>query len=228
MMLIATSVAVALFASTAALAAAAAPEASSSAIPSMIVTVDVADGVSPRLASQILAEAAAIWRPAGVTFSWRRTARTALPFERASDAVSYLADTLRVTIGNNRGVGRDGRLPLGWITFDDVARPEQEIYVSHANALAMLIDARGVVGVVDQMPVSQHEVLLGRAMGRALAHELGHYLLASKVHTPKGLMKAALTAVELFLPDARVFQIEPAQRRAVAARLRGEPLVARR
>ena len=65
-------------------------------------------------------------------------------------------------------------------------------------------------------------------MGRALAHELGHYLLASKVHTRGGLMKAVLTALELFTPDASGFRIEPAQRGAIAARVRGQPLVASR
>ena len=67
--------------------------------------------------------------------------------------------------------------------FDDVTAPEQEIYLSHANARQMMEEARGVVGIVDQMPIVQREMLLARAMGRALAHELGHYLLASKVHT---------------------------------------------
>ena len=69
---------------------------------------------------------------------------------------------------------------------------------------------------------------LARAMGRALAHELGHYLLASKAHTQRGLMKPVMTAVELFMPDASVFRIDPAQRRAVAARLRGDAMVASR
>ena len=89
-------------------------------------------------------------------------------------------------------------------------------------------DARAVVGIVAQMPIAQRETLLARAMGRALAHELGHYLLASKAHTERGLMKAIPTAVELFMPDSRPFRIDPAQRRAVQARFRGEPLVASR
>ncbi len=85
-----------------------------------------------------------------------------------------------------------------------------------------------MVGIVNQMPPSQRETLLARAMGRALAHELGHYLLTSKAHAAHGLMKAVLTAVELFQPSNGALRIEPAQRRAVAARLRGEPLVASR
>jgi hypothetical protein len=34
---------------------------------------------------------------------------------------------------------------------------------------------------------------MGRLLGRSLAHELGHYLLASSVHTEEGLMRAAFT-----------------------------------
>jgi hypothetical protein len=195
----------------------------------MIVNVTAGDDVSPSLAARLLAEAQEIWRPAGVTFCWRRVApATLLPYARASESVPYAPDTLRVHIGNSRGAGNGPQLPLGWIMFDEQAGPAHEIYLSHANALAMLSEAQGVVGIVANMPISQHEMLIGRAMGRALAHELGHYLLASKVHTRTGLMRAVLTAVELFMPDTGRLRIEPAQRRAVAARLRGEPLIASR
>jgi hypothetical protein len=227
MMLIATTVAIALVASTAFAAGAAAPS-SSDAIPPMIVAVSVDAKLSPALVQAVLTEADAIWRPGGITFVWQRTPRVAAPYTRAVDTVPYLPNTLHLTIGENRGTGTSGRLPLGWILFDDMTMPGQEIYLSSANARQLMEEARGVVGLIDQMPIMQRETLLARAMGRALAHELGHYLLASKVHTERGLMKAILTAVELFMPDSRGFRIEPAQRRAVAARLRGEPLVASR
>ena len=227
MMLIATTVAIALVASTAFAAGAAAP-ASSDAVPPMIVTVSVDAAVSPGVVQAVLAEADAIWRPGGITFVWQRTPRATPPYARAVAAAPYLPNTLHLTIGDSRGTGANGRLPLGWILFDDMTLPGQEIYLSYANARQLMEEARGVVGLIDQMPVLQRETLLARAMGRALAHELGHYLLASKVHTERGLMKAIMTAVELFAPDSRAFRIEPAQRRAVTARLRGEPLVASR
>jgi hypothetical protein len=225
MMLTVTTAVVALLAST--LVAASLPEGSSPATPPMIVTVVSAGEIPSRLVAAVLAEADTIWRPGGVTFSWRRVP----PVQATSplnERAPYLSNTLHLTIGDERGRGRDGRLPLGWIVFDDVTVPQQEIYLSHANAQAMMDSAAGVVGIVNQMPQSQRETLLARAMGRALAHELGHYLLASKAHTERGLMKAVLTAVELFQPGNGAFRIEPAQRRAVAARLRGEPLVASR
>jgi hypothetical protein len=225
MMLTVTTGVVALLAS--ALAASSLPEASTPAIPPIIVAVITPAGMPSRLVTAVLVETDAIWRPNGVSFVWRRTpttAKTSSPVE----ASPYVPNTLRLTIGEERGAGRDGRLPLGWIVFDDVTLPQQEIYLSHANAIAMMNNAVGVVGIVDQMPTIQRETLLARAMGRALAHELGHYLLASKAHTEHGLMKAVLTAVELFQPGASGFRIEAAQRRAVAARLRGEPMVASR
>ena len=225
-MMIAAAVASALLASIA--FAAGAPTVSSPAIPPLIVNVTMSDDVSPTLATRVLAETDAIWRASAVTFIWRRAARTSLPYSRASETGPYVPNTLRLVIGSNPGIGGTGRRPLGWIVFNDAAEPEQEIYLSHANALAMMEDARGVVGILSQMPPAQHDTLLGRAMGRALAHELGHYLLASKAHTRRGLMKAVLTAVELFMPDASGFRIDPAQRRAVAGRLLGEPFVASR
>jgi len=226
-MLIATTVAIALAASTAFAAGTAAPVASD-AVPPMIVTVSVEPNLSPALVQAVLAEADAIWRPSGVSFVWQRTPPVSVSYARTGDAAPYLPNTLHLTIGERRGSGKDGRLPLGWIVFDDITVPTQEIYLSYANARQMMEEARGVVGLIEQMPVMQRETLLSRAMGRALAHELGHYLLASKVHTERGLMKATMTAVEMFMPDSRGFHIEPTQRRAVAARLRGEPLVASR
>jgi len=227
MMLTVTTGVVALLAST--IVAAGIPEASSSAaVPPMIVTVISSADMSPRLVAAVLAEADAIWRAAGVSFVWRRVAPIT-PTPQSVERDPYLSNTLRITIGHARGAGRgDGLLPLGWIVFDDVRVPEQEIYLSQANAQALMESASAVVGIVNQMPPSQRDTLIGRAMGRALAHEIGHYLLASKSHTDRGLMKAVLTAVELFQPGNSTFRIEPAQRRVVAARLRGEPLVASR
>ena len=72
MMLIATSVAGALFAS---ITFTAAPAASAAAIPPMTVDLTIAGTVSPSLAALVLAEADAIWRTACVTFSWRRAPR---------------------------------------------------------------------------------------------------------------------------------------------------------
>jgi hypothetical protein len=228
MMQVAIAVASAFFASIALAALPLETSTASASAPPMIVNVTTVGDVSATLAARVLAETDAIWRGGGVSFVWRRAPRVVVPYSRASETGPYVPNTLRVVIGNGVGTGGEGKRPLGWIHFTDMAQPEQEIYLSHANALALMEEARGIVGLVADMPLAQRETLLGRAMGRALAHELGHYLLASKEHTARGLMKAVLTAAELFAPDTRAFRIDPVQRRVVAARLLGEPAIASR
>ena len=218
MILTATSVVAALFAFT----AFAAPAASPSAIPPIIVSVTTAADMSPALIARVFKETDGIWRPSGISFLWRRITREAVAFERAGETGPYVPNTLRLNIGNASGQPRDGRVPLGWIVFDDVTTPQQEIYVSYANAQAVMAESRGVVGLIAEMPIVQRETLLARAMGRALAHELGHYLLASKVHTQRGLLKASRTAAELFSIERTGFKIDAVQRQQIATRMRGD------
>ena len=73
MMLVAATVAIALVASTALAAGVAAPVASDG-VPPMTVTVSVGpESVAVAGARGMFAEAAAIWRPGGISFVWQRT-----------------------------------------------------------------------------------------------------------------------------------------------------------
>ena len=71
------------------------------------------------------------------------------------------------------------------------------------------------------MPLAQREMLLARAMGRALAHELGHYLLASKIHTPSRFDEGDAVGNRAVHGDERSLRIEPhsgvSSRRALQA-----------
>jgi hypothetical protein len=119
------------------------------------------------------------------------------------------------------------RIPLGWIQFDDDG-PAREIYVSYRNAVDYMNGSEGVVGIASQLTILERETYLARAMGRALAHELGHYLMASKEHTRKGLMQATHTASDFFAPLRGGFAIDASQRQLVAARLRQDGIVVSR
>jgi hypothetical protein len=109
-------------------------------------------------------------------------------------------------------------LPLGWIKFENPTTPDHEIYLSYDNAVALLQQSSSVVGRLDSMPQLKRDTLIGRAMGRAFAHELGHYLSASRAHTEKGLMMAVHSAVELFGNDRTRFSLEPSERAWMLAR----------
>src|SRR5262245_5989320 len=198
-------------------------------IPPVTVDVTIATDLPPTLVTFVLEETDAVWRASGITFHWNHLRAGASIADAAANRSAAAA--LDVVIGHDRGRGPDAehdRMPLGWITFAEPTVPGHEIYVSYENALAYLADARGVVGPIERMTVVEREMKLGRAMGRALAHELGHYLLASKVHTPGGLMQAVHTATDFFGYPRSGFEIDPTQRQTVADRLRREPLVASR
>jgi len=186
--------------------------------PPIVVNVAIAAALSPSLVTRILDEATAIWRAAGFTLLWQHGAASVVPYARVTETGPYVPTTLRVVIGNQAGVSREESTPLGWITFDGSGSPEPEIYLSHANARSLLVRSTPHGGV-ERMPPVEQETLLGRALGRALAHELGHYLLASKAHTPGGLMGARRTTTELFWNDRARFALAGDQRAAVAQRL---------
>jgi len=177
--------------------------------PPVVVGVTVVSDISPAQVTRVLKEAADIWRAAGVDIVWQR-----------DTGIVAAKPSVRVTIGNWRGIGmsKDKTLPLGWIVFTDGA-PEHEIYVSYTNAVVLLDESRGRVSPSNQMPRAERETMLGRAIGRAMAHELGHFLLASTAHSERGLMRAMRTATEFFSTDRSRFAVEPRERASVAARL---------
>ena len=219
-MLITTSLAVAAF--TTAVAAAAT---STSSVPPLVITVDVESDASAALVSGALAEADAVWRATGITFVWKRPSAKAA--SRLDQNRAGAAAGLRVVIGNSRGTVHDDRMPLGWIQFA-AGSPAQEIYLSYRNAVDFMADSAAVVGVLSRMPPLEQEFNLSRAMGRALAHELGHYLLASKAHSRGGLMQATHSAYEFFGHARNGFSIDAAQRQLIAARLQRDGVVVRR
>src|SRR6202011_1913073 len=154
-------------------------------------------------------EADEIWNAIGIRFGWRHAAaRIAPAYAQSSEAGRYLPSTLRVTVDDGLGDWKeDGIMPLGWIFFDRPDEPDQEIHISYGNARALLAASSLVVGDITSMPTLEREVYLARAMGRALAHELGHYLLASKAHTEHGLMQKRLSASDFFSGRLR-FEID--------------------
>ena len=181
----------------------------------LTINVSAASDIPSTLVSRALDETDSIWRAAGVEFVWKR------------GPAPYTPGALTVVIGHDVRPVREGALALGWINFDEMM-PGQRLYISYANVQQLMRESVAVIGPLDHMPIFEREVLMARAIGRALAHELGHYFLASKEHTKKGLMKAHRSAVEFFGPDDRSFKLDKAQRSLITARLAQEAVVVSR
>jgi len=175
--------------------------------PPLRITYAAARTVSPTLVQRILAEADALWRPAGIAFTWE-------PFDGRGPAAPLEIVIEDVVASSEAAASR-----LGWILFDAHNTPERILHVSYANARALLQESRDLVGNPNAMPISERETYLGRAMGRALAHELGHYLTATKTHSEAGLMRAVLPAATLFSPVRARLEVPKAIRETVLARI---------
>jgi hypothetical protein len=92
---------------------------------------------------------------------------------------------------------------LGSILFSD-GSPEPAIKLYPAAASA-LITAVASSRRENTWPPGPRDRVLARVLGRALAHEIGHFLLRSKSHSTAGLMKAEQVGPDLMAPDHRGF-----------------------
>jgi hypothetical protein len=63
-----------------------------------------------------------------------------------------------------------------------------------------------------------HQYKLGVVLGRAVAHEIGHYLLESSWHSPYGLMRASIDAREFADLRTGSFRLDRESQAHLAAR----------
>ncbi len=122
---------------------------------------------------------------------------------------------------NARDAGRDGAIRLAVVRaerkdrsmssdalgsiqfFDDVPEPT---IVMYPNTAATLVPSLMLPGQDNhQWPGLDRDLTLGRVLGRALAHEVGHFLLRSRDHSAVGLMRARQPVSDLLAPDRRHF-----------------------
>lgn len=159
-------------------------------VPISVVVIAPRD-VTDSLVSKTCTEAQRIWAPAGVSLECSREASKAEP----------RGLTMDVTI-DDRHAPVDQDDALGWIGFTSDG-PDRLMHLSRTAAERLLRSTPGL----NAATIAAHEAFLGRALGRVLAHELGHYLLRSKVHTSHGLMRAVWTSDEIFDFSHRGFEL---------------------
>ncbi|OFW25353.1 MAG: hypothetical protein A3H97_06450 [Acidobacteria bacterium RIFCSPLOWO2_02_FULL_65_29] len=157
--------------------------------------------VSPHVLHATMGEASALWRPAGVTLVWVTS-----PTARSLPDVRLTLDVVPEAAGGGASAGGTSR--LGMVVFlGDSANPERRLGLS-VEAVGRLIDDAPWAGRrVADWPPRVREQLLGRALGRVLSHEIGHYLLAWRGHTTDGLMRAAFSGSRLIDPDRRPYTL---------------------
>jgi len=105
---------------------------------------------------------------------------------------------------------------LGSIGFvDEVPEPAIAMYPGAIDSLVSNVEFFG--RNEHDWPAPLRDLLVGRVMGRALAHEIGHFLLRSRTHSPAGLMRAAPPLFDLTTPEWRGFALTEAEASRLAS-----------
>jgi hypothetical protein len=169
----------------------------------------------PAQARAMVEEADAIWRTQGVSIVALTPAEAVGPVPHAM----RLAVTLSAAPRGSRAPG--GGPALGAIVFDPDHAPARALTI-HVDAVAAVVARTRWGGrPTDHWPRAFGDALVARALGRVLAHEIGHYLLAWKAHSADGLMRAQFKGHELAGVDRDAFSLPPRDRPRLRARLAG-------
>src|SRR5580765_928099 len=153
-------------------------------------------------------ETEALWRPYGVHLEWTdSSASGAAPSGLSLEAI------LERRIIDEPGLPKWAPV-LGVASVKRNVPSARPILVS-LDATESVLARRTISRTSSGWIVQDHD--LGRALGRVLAHEIGHVLLGAPYHDDVGLMRAMFRPDELAEPDPAAFRLTCSG----VARLRG-------
>lgn len=120
-----------------------------------------------------------VWRNAGLTIVW--------PDSSGENAWDDIDVWIAVIYGVPSTAGKGA---MGFVRFHDGV-PSPLLQISIDVALAWVMRHHAAVFKVSPSSISPTAMLpvVGRALGYAAAHEIGHFVLASKAHASTGLMR---------------------------------------
>lgn len=179
-----------------------------SPVPRRSVRIGLVFSVAPGVAfktpgvgvAAIAAEADAIWRPHGVSVS-----AVSLLDPVPPEAVDVWVEVQLVSrLDQTPG----GPPRLGGIVFQSHEGFEPVLRIAVASMDEILKGATLNGRPLAAWPASVANAARWRALGRVLAHELGHYLVGLPVHRPGGLMRRGFGSQALASPDRGDFRLD--------------------
>jgi len=177
--------------------------------------VDIRLHVAPSIAARhitdrLKTETESIWAPYGIKLEWMDT-----------EGVNLAAHGVCVDASIERRFEQRDRLewpaPLGRAVVDADTPTWRPIHVSF-DATERVLAGRTTGRLPSAAIVLDRE--LARALGRVLAHEIGHVLLGGADHERTGLMRATFRGDELAGADRTPFRLTPHGVDRLAGRLR--------
>ena len=168
--------------------------------------------ISGLMVESMQTEASAIWSRYGVWIQWSGQPHL-VSCAQALGSFDVLVDVKRL-----RGNGTSKPV-LGstWITPSGIDRTVIRI---DRGATEQLIRSVTVEESLSRRP-GRSEIEsadVGRALGRILAHEIGHILLETSQHQRRGLMRATFSARDLIGPQPRTYDLSSEEVERLRAR----------
>ena len=162
-------------------AASAAPAGADNAAPYLRLDVRLAtsEHLSPVARASLIREVDGIWRREGVRVQWQVGS---VGVERPAYALRVLVVQRESPTNNTRH-----KWPVGELLRDQA---DNSVAVVSIDAAARVL----AVAARSDEPTALLERRLGMVLGRAVAHEIGHYLLDTPGHSRQGLMRAHIDA----------------------------------
>jgi hypothetical protein len=142
-----------------------------------------------------------IWRDVGVSVA---PGLDGQPHEEAMISLRIL----RSAAPNSDGAQRI----LAWVTAIENERSAPLLFVSLPAVTETVMGAEAFGRPVPKLTHDLQDRLITRAIGRVIAHELGHYLLQSLAHQDHGLMRANYTSSGLVGAWLEPFKVPTAER----------------
>jgi hypothetical protein len=153
-------------------------------------------------------EVEGLWERYGLSLCWGEGTKGCVGWQvRLRVLVAEdLPPSGEITVGAKPIVGR--------IIFD-ADGPGTDIALSVRTARALAARARLGGRPLGGWPTTTVEHFVPRVVGRALAHEVGHYVLGSRSHTRTGLMAGSFRPDDVTLGEASRFRLSEAEATAV-------------
>jgi hypothetical protein len=165
----------------------------------VVVRLRVDPSITSRVIPDIIKdETARLWRPYGVQIRWA-DAQSAAPATNGFSLKAIVEPRIDAMPLPNWGASVLGRAA---VNLDAPSR--RPILVSLDATERVLTTGTGVRASLIRFA---RETVLARALGRVLAHEMGHVLLGAPYHDDAGLMRAVFRPDELADPDSSPFRL---------------------
>jgi hypothetical protein len=153
----------------------------------------------PRREAVAMEEVTRIWAAHGVDV--RRANSTDAGWDGARRLTVVLVDDPDLADHQKRHVAGNVLASISFL--DDLPRPT---IFAYPNTIATIVSDSTLLGLHgSEWSADLREVVLGRVLGRALAHEVGHFLLRSRNHSAIGLMRANPSVRDLIGRDRQTF-----------------------